>query len=284
MHIKTPLNQRTSFVSQVHIARSAQSGIVVLLVTLGSLSTLAGCAADDMLTPPQNAPNMPQPPEPVSVEPFFGPTTPPDLSVPLCSREPTSPIKADLSPFNHTLPANPATLEGRVEQQPATGKWIIRECACDRPCKGDRLWTLTVGAPAGWLPTLPACVRIDQQRYCPGSCGAPNPALRSLVLWDQTQGGRLHYVATEDQPMTPTAVGSAFTVSSQRYGEGDCSGCFGAASYFRVRFEAAGDGVNLEEGQQSTFGLNQYSVYLVQAIQTAWCDVRTSIQWIVRRN
>jgi hypothetical protein len=186
-------------------------------------------------------------------------------------------ISAELAQMGKPVACGPLEFTGtRISPQKGP-VWQLDGCACGDNCLIPDPWTLSVSAPAAWLPLMPACPRIVVDRVEGfGGC-----QFAAISVWDlQAPGEPAVYHAGHG--LSPTQAGAAeLTVTPKSVETCDCMGCCQPAELWDLQFTLGGADVSLAEGESAPLG--QRNAINFESHHIGLCDAPLDVHWAIRK-
>ncbi|PCC67335.1 hypothetical protein SAMN02745121_07017 [Nannocystis exedens] len=186
-------------------------------------------------------------------------------------------ISADLAHMGKPAPCGPLEFTGtRISDQKGP-VWQLDGCACGDSCLIPDPWTLSVSAPAAWLPLLPACPRIVVDRVE----GFNGCQFAAISVWDlQAPGEPAVYHAGHG--LAPTQAGAAeLTITPHSVETCDCMGCCQPAERWDLQFSLDGADVTLGEGESAPLGPRNAINF--ESHHIGLCDAPLDVHWAIRK-
>ncbi|MFZ6183010.1 hypothetical protein [Nannocystis pusilla] len=218
------------------------------------------------------------PTTPSTTEPATVSTTDPETTTGggVCGVEGDT-VSAELAQMGKPVPCGPLEFTGtRISPQKGP-VWQLDGCACGDNCLIPDPWTLSVSAPAAWLPLMPACPRIVVDRVQ----GFNGCQFAAISVWDlQAPGEPAVYHAGHG--LAPTQAGAAeLTVTPHSLDTCDCMGCCQPAELWELQFTLGGADVTLTEGESAPLG--QRNAINFESHHIGLCDAPLDVHWAIRK-
>ncbi|WAS89935.1 hypothetical protein [Nannocystis punicea] len=186
-------------------------------------------------------------------------------------------VAAELVQMGKPAPCGPLEFTGtRISDQKGP-VWQLDGCACGDSCLIPDPWTLTVQAPAPWLPLLPACPRIVVDRIEGfGGC-----QFAAISVWDlQAPGEPAVYHAGHG--LSPTQAGAAeLSITPHTVENCNCMGCCQPAELWHLEFMFDGADLTLAEGESAPLG--QHNAINFESHHSGLCDAPLDAHWAIRK-
>lgn len=186
-------------------------------------------------------------------------------------------VSAELTHDDQPAPCGPLEFTG-TRLSPEKGPiWQLDGCACGDNCLIPDPWSLTVAAPAPWLPLLPACPRIVVER----AMGFGVCEFVAMSVWDlAAPGAPAVYHAGHGFAPTQAAAGE-LTVTPHSVDTCDCDGCCGLSELWDLEFDLQGAALTLIEG--ATGMLGGHNAINFESHATGLCDAPLDVHWVIRQ-
>ena len=165
-----------------------------------------------------------------------------------------------------------------VRVSPEKGpQWELDACPCGVTCLVPDPWSLSVSAPAPWLPLIPECPRIVVERAMTFS----GCEFLAMSVWDlEAPGEPAVYHAGHGFSPTQPALGE-LTVTAHAVDTCECVGCCDTAELWDLQLELGGDSVTLSEGATGTLGGRDAINF--ESHRSGICDAPLDVHWVLRR-
>lgn len=186
-------------------------------------------------------------------------------------------VLAELVHVGEPVPCGPLEFTGQLVSDPKGPIWQLDACPCGADCLVPDPWTLTMQAPAEWLPTLPACPRIVVDRQMGfGGC-----QFAAVSIWDSQQpNGPAFYHAGAGFQAT-TAAQDELTLAPVPVQTCDCEACCGPDELWDIAFDLLAVQATVAEGQ--TAQLDTFTAINLESHRSGLCDAPLDVHWVVRQ-
>ncbi|MCY1069399.1 hypothetical protein OV090_31955 [Nannocystis sp. RBIL2] len=262
--------------AQTTTAPEPTGASTITTVTTAS-TTEPATTTDPVTTTDPTTATTTDPTTPSTTEPATVSTTDPETTGGgVCGVEGDT-VSAELAQMGKPVACGPLEFTGtRISPQKGP-VWQLDGCACGDNCLIPDPWTLSVSAPAAWLPLMPACPRIVVDRVEGfGGC-----QFAAISVWDlQAPGEPAVYHAGHG--LSPTQAGAAeLTVTPQSVETCDCMGCCQPAELWDLQFTLGGADVTLTEGESAPLG--QRNAINFESHHIGLCDAPLDVHWAIRK-